>query len=89
MNASEIPKMIKRGRPPKLENFDRKAYNKSYYEKNKENTKGTYFCNVCNVICSKSNKSRHNKGSLHQSCCETTLCDIPPPVDEFIKELNI
>ena len=98
MNPSESIPQIKRGRPPKLENFDRKSYNKSYYENNKENTKGTYFCSVCCVRCSKSNKSRHNKSSLHLQNSNTDkqieevltlqkFSDIL--LEEFIKELII
>ena len=99
MNSSEVPQdetipKIKRGRPPKLENFDRKNYNKCYYENNKENTKGTYFCTVCCVRCSKSNKSRHNKGALHLSNLNTDkkiekFLTLPPLSDEFIKEIII
>ena len=59
---NEIVPIIKRGRPKtvKISNED---YHKQYYEKNKEKyiKKGQYFCSKCNVYCSMSNKSKHNK----------------------------
>ena len=66
MSDPNIPR-VKRGRPPALENFNRKEYNKKYYELNKEKTKGLYLCDVCNVYCSISNKSRHKKNPIHTS----------------------
>ena len=58
-------KFIKRGRPPIYTNFDRKEYNKQYYEMNKEKHKGFIICQVCHVYCSKSNKTRHCNSKLH------------------------
>ena len=59
-----IPK-IPRGRP-KLFDLSTEEYNKMYYEKNKEKTKGTCLCDVCNVLISKSNNSKHLKSKYHQ-----------------------
>ena len=60
----EIPK-VKRGRPKKLEGFNMKDYMKEYYKKNIEKTKGDIICTTCNVMHSKSNKTRHLKSKLH------------------------
>ena len=46
---------------PKTITTDKKTYFKEYYEKNKEKTSGDFLCPICNLLCSKSNKSRHNK----------------------------
>jgi len=70
MNSTE-PQRIKKGRPRTLgiiieDNYCVKDYNKSYYEMvYKEKMKGEYVCEICNVICSKANRSRHNKSKLH------------------------
>lgn len=58
--------LIKRGRPQKYINFDRKEYNKQYYETNKEKTKGNFLCKSCSLFCSLSNKSRHMNSKIHQ-----------------------
>ena len=60
----EYPK-IKRGRPRTLNIIDIKEYQKSYYELNKEKTKGDFPCDICKCNVSKSNKSRHMKSSNH------------------------
>ena len=59
LDESEI-KRIPRGRPRSIDITDFKEYQKEYYKKNKEKTKGDYFCEKCNFLCSKANKSRHN-----------------------------
>ena len=59
-------KHVKVGRPKNEKEFNRKEYNKNYYDKHKEKTKGTYICPVCNLLCSISNRSRHNQSSLHK-----------------------
>jgi len=53
-------KHIPRGRPRTVDITDFREYQKDYYEKNKEKTKGHYLCVQCNLLCSKANKSRHN-----------------------------
>ena len=60
----EIQKM-QRGRPKKLNSL-KKDYNQQYYQLNKEKTKGSCICEVCNKLVSKSNKSRHNLTKLHK-----------------------
>ena len=57
---NEIP--MKRGRPKTIK-LSNEEYHKQYYEKNKEKyiKKGQYFCSKCDVYCSMSNKSKHNK----------------------------
>ena len=57
---NEIP--MKRGRP-KTVKLSNEEYHKQYYEKNKEKyiKRGQYFCSKCDVYCSMSNKSKHNK----------------------------
>ena len=64
IQENEIPK-ITRGRP-KLFDLSTEEYNKMYYEKNKEKTKGTCLCQICKVLISKSNKSKHFKSKYHQ-----------------------
>jgi len=58
--------LIRRGRPQKYTNFDRKEYNKQYYEANKDKTKGNFLCKDCLLYCSLSNKSRHMNSKIHQ-----------------------
>ena len=60
----EIQK-IPRGRPKKF-NLTVHEYNQQYYLNNKEKTKGCCLCEVCNVLVSKSNKSRHLLSKYHQ-----------------------
>ena len=57
---NEIP--MKRGRPKTIK-LSNEEYHKQYYEKNKEKyiKRGQYFCSKCDVYCSMSNKSKHNK----------------------------
>jgi rubrerythrin len=54
-------KKTKRGRPRTVNIMDIKEYQKLYYEHNKEKTQGHYLCDKCGYLCSKANKSRHNK----------------------------
>ena len=60
----QIPR-VKRGRRVIHENFDRKEYNKKYYENNKDKHTGDYHCTTCNVLCSFSNKTRHKRSQIH------------------------
>ena len=53
-------KHIARGRPRSVDIINFKEYQKEYYERNKEKTKGDYLCETCKLLCSKANKSRHN-----------------------------
>ena len=62
-----------RGRPRTVNITDKKAYNKTYYESNKDKHTGDYYCAKCNLICSVSNKSRHNQ--RYHSEILTPLCD--------------
>ena len=57
----EDVKIVKRGRPRTVDIIDMKEYQKLYYEHNKEKTQGNYLCDKCGYLCSKANKSRHNK----------------------------
>ena len=51
---------VKIGRPST--NFNKKEYMKIYYQNNKDKYKSaTYHCEICNLISSKANKSRHIK----------------------------
>jgi len=52
---------IRVGRPRTVNIVNITAYRKEYYEKNKIHTKGDILCPHCNLLCSKSNKSRHYK----------------------------
>ena len=54
-------KITKRGRPRTVNITDMRIYQKEYYEMNKEKTQGHYLCEKCGYLCSKANKSRHNK----------------------------
>jgi hypothetical protein len=68
MEISNIEKpKLKRGRPFQEihKDFDRKEYNKNYYENNKEKYTGEYHCLICNIYCSISNKTRHNNSKTH------------------------
>jgi len=57
-----IPQRVKHGRPRKINvDIDKKAYQKLYYEMNKEKTKGDALCPHCKLLYSKSNKTRHNR----------------------------
>ena len=78
---------IKRGRPKIIENFNRNNCNKLYYENNKEKFSGDYHCKTCNVICSKSNKSYHNKSKMHLRILELTNSGEPITDNEYIKTL--
>lgn len=43
-----------------------RLYNKKYYEEvGRINSKGDILCPTCNLLISKSNKSRHNSTSYH------------------------
>ena len=53
-------KRIPRGRPKQFY-LSVHEYNQQYYLKNKEKTKGSCLCEVCNVLISKSNKSKQLK----------------------------
>ena len=64
IQINEIQK-IPRGRPKKF-NLTVHEYNQQYYLKNKEKTKGSCLCEVCNLLVSKSNKSRHILSKYHQ-----------------------
>lgn len=61
----ESPQKIKRGRPKTINLVDMKQYQKDYYERNKDKTKGDILCSSCNVLHSKSNKSRHFNSKYH------------------------
>ena len=64
----EVPKIPKMPRErPKIFQMTKEEYNAIYYKKNKEKTKGTCLCDVCNVLVSKSNKSRHIASKYHQN----------------------
>ncbi len=67
-----IPR-IKRGRPKKEVEFDRATYNKNYYQMNKEKYTGDYYCPICGVLCSKANKSTHNKSKRHMKYVNDAL----------------
>ena len=54
-------KRVKRGRPKNNVVFDKLGYCKDYYENNKKKWQGDFVCVHCNLLCSKSNKSRHIK----------------------------
>ena len=58
---NEIIERVKRGRPRTVNIIDKAEYQKQYYEKNKNKLKGDFLCPKCNVLCSISNKYRHNK----------------------------
>ena len=62
------PQKIKMGRPKTIL-IDKKTYQKLYYETNKVLLKSKYggemVCDVCNIIHSKANKSRHYKSKIH------------------------
>lgn len=64
MEATDYPKM-KLGRPRSINITDIKAYQKEYYFKNIEKTKGHIPCEICRCLISKSNKYRHFKTSTH------------------------
>ena len=56
---------VKIGRPST--NFNKKEYMKIYYQNNKDKYKSaTYHCEICNLISSKANKSRHNRTYHHE-----------------------
>ena len=56
------PKLkVKRGRPKKEGQVDKKQYFAEYYAMNKEKTKGDVLCPHCNLYSSRANISRHNK----------------------------
>lgn len=74
-------KRMPRGRPRSVNITDKKAYNKTYYESNKDKHTGDYLCHKCNLICSVSNKSRHNQ-RYHAGEILTPICDA------LYKELN-
>jgi hypothetical protein len=57
-------KSIPKGRPKQFD-MTENEYNKMYYEKNKEKTKGNNVCDSCKVYYSKSNKSRHMNSKYH------------------------
>ena len=65
LEVVEPPQKIKRGRPKTINLIDMKQYQKEYYERNKEKTKGDIHCISCNVLHSKSNKTRHLKSKYH------------------------
>ena len=66
-NIQEVIKRVKLGRP--RSNFmtpeERKEYRREYYENNKDKYMGDFLCVHCNVIISKSNKSRHSNSKIH------------------------
>ena len=64
IQITELQK-IPRGRPKKF-NLTVHEYNQQYYLNNKEKTKGSCLCEVCNLLVSKSNKSRHILSKYHQ-----------------------
>jgi len=59
--SNETIERVKRGRPRTVNITDKAEYQKQYYEKNKEKLKGDFLCLKCNVLCSISNRYRHNK----------------------------
>lgn len=71
---NEIQK-IPRGRPKKFD-LTVHEYNQLYYLNNKEKTKGTCLCEVCNVLISKSNKSKHLKSKYHKKIIDFYINDV-------------
>ena len=76
-------KKIPRGRP-KQYHLTVHQYNQLYYMKNKEKTKGNCVCDVCNVLISKSNKSKHLKSKYHQKMIDFHIKE----ANEVLKEDN-
>ena len=68
-------KKIPRGRPKQF-NLTVHEYNQLYYLKNKEKTKGTCLCEVCDVLISKSNKSKHFKSKYHQKMIDFHINEV-------------
>ena len=84
---------IPRGRPKKYEDLTKEEYNKMYYKDNKEKTKGNCICEICKLMISKSNKSRHHKSKIHLQNLEKIIGKCHIIVDSYdpeliIKELN-
>ena len=76
-------KKIPRGRPKQF-HLTVHQYNQLYYMKNKEKTKGNCVCDVCNVLISKSNKSRHFASKYHQKMVDFHINE----ANEVLKEDN-
>ena len=75
------PQKIKRGRPKTLsEDLSMKDYMRSYYLLNIEKTKGDILCKTCNVLHSKSNKSRHNNSKYHLNNLKKNQEEIPKEI---------
>ena len=72
METIDYPK-IKLGRPRSINIIDMKAYQKDYYLKNIEKTKGHVPCIVCKCLISKGNKYRHFKTSSHLKNLESQI----------------
>ena len=57
--------------PTKAKTFNRQAYNKEYYEANKESIKErmkeTKFCKVCKKEVTKHNYHRHKQTTKHKA----------------------
>jgi len=75
-------KKIPRGRPKQF-NISVKQYNALYYLKNKDKTKGTCLCDVCNVLISKSNKSRHFASTYHQKMIDFHINEVHEVLDIY------
>jgi len=79
------PKRVKHGRPRTVNIIDKKEYQTTYYEKNKDKTKGDALCPHCNLLYSKSNKTRHNRKYHPELVKEKTKTKI---LHELVQELN-
>ena len=79
-------KRVQRGRPRTVNITDMKQYGKEYYEANKDKFKGDMLCPHCNLICSKSNKSRHLKKYHPEFAKKSITKEMKEKSIEIIKE---
>ncbi len=56
---------VKSGRPKSI--INKKEYAKDNYLNHKDKWQGDFHCPICNLLCSKSNKSRHFQSKVHQA----------------------
>ena len=79
---------IPRGRPKKYD-LTKEEYNIMYYRNNKEKSKGNCICEICQLMISKSNKSRHHKSKIHLKNLEKIIGKCQVIVDSYDPELII
>ena len=78
-------KKIPRGRPKQF-HLTVHEYNQQYYLKNKEKYQGECICEVCNVLISKSNKSRHFTSKYHKKMIDFHINEVDEVLQENLDE---